>query len=163
RLYDVFFSLCGLVLLSPLFVLLGALVKIADGGDIFYRQARVGRGGREFLIYKFRTMVSAAEQVGLSVTKNGDARVTRIVRILRKLQLNEDYAAHANLLSDTWIILQTLCPYWAGVSVCYGIILAASFWLSHQLIYDFAPGGHSTLQFGRELWVALALQLLCLT
>src|SRR5207302_10872666 len=83
RLYDVFFSFCGLVLFSPLLVVIGTLVKIADGGDIFYRQVRVGRGGWEFLIYKFRTMVAAAGETGPCVTKDGDARITRVGRILR--------------------------------------------------------------------------------
>ncbi len=243
RLYDVCLSFCGLALLSPLFVVIGALVKLADGGPIFYRQARVGRGGRQFLICKFRTMVVPAEQTGPSLTKSGDARVTRIGRILRqtkldelpqlwnvfkgdmslvgprpevpcyvqhytpeqrailllkpgitdlaslcfreeeallgnaddleqfyirhclprKLQLNRDYAQRANLFSDTWIILQTICPYWAGVLACYGIILAASFWLSCALIFNFAPLPLSALAFSRDLAVALALQLASLT
>src|SRR6266446_3527741 len=81
----------------------------------------------------------------------------------RKLQLNQDYVGHANLFSDTWIILQTICPYWIGVLICYGIILAASFSLSCGLIYDFAPLPLSTLQFWRELGMTLALQLVCLT
>lgn len=89
RLYDVVFSFIGLVLLAPLFAVIWALVKITDGGVVFYRQARVGRGGREFWIYKFRTMVPAADQTGPSITKQGDARVTRIGRILRKTKLDE--------------------------------------------------------------------------
>jgi FlaA1/EpsC-like NDP-sugar epimerase len=81
----------------------------------------------------------------------------------RKLRLNQEYAARANLLSDTWIILQTVCPYWAGVLACYGIILMASFGLSYELIYDFRPAGLSATQFWRELGGALALQMMCLT
>ena len=83
--------------------------------------------------------------------------------IPRKLRLNQEYAERANLFSDTWIILQTVCPYWASVLVCYGSILAASFWFSYKLIYDFAPLPLSTFQFWRELSLALALQLACLT
>jgi len=71
RLYDIVFSLAGLVALSPAFLLIGALIKIADGGDIFYRQIRIGLQGRPFRICKFRTMVPAAEQVGPFVTKDG--------------------------------------------------------------------------------------------
>jgi FlaA1/EpsC-like NDP-sugar epimerase len=81
----------------------------------------------------------------------------------RKLRLNADYAGRANLFSDTWIILQTICPYWTGVLVGYGIILAVSFWLSCGLIYNFAPLPLSALQFWRELCLTLALQLACLT
>ena len=243
RFYDIVFSLAGLVALSPAFLLIGALIKIADGGDIFYRQIRIGLQGRPFRICKFRTMVPAAEQVGPFVTKDGDARVTWIGRILRrtkldelpqlwnvltgemslvgprpevpryvqhytaeqrdilrckpgitdlaslcfrdeevllgnadnleefyiqqcmprKLALNREYAERANLLSDTWIIVRTVCPYWIGVLATYGIILAASFWLSCQLAYDFVPPAMSALQFWREISVVLALQLACLT
>src|SRR5687767_10758028 len=89
RLYDLFFSCCGLIVLSPLFALIAATIKIADGGDIFYRQVRVGLNGKPFRIYKFRTMVPAADQVGPAVTKDGDARITWIGRILRKTKLDE--------------------------------------------------------------------------
>ncbi|MBU6399996.1 MAG: sugar transferase, partial [Verrucomicrobia bacterium] len=83
--------------------------------------------------------------------------------IPRKLQLNREYAERANLLSDTWIILQTICPYWAGVLVCYGIILTLSFWLSYELIDDFSSAGFSAAQFRRELAAVIAVQLGCLT
>jgi len=84
RLYDIVFSLAGLVALSPAFLLIGALIKIADGGDF-----STGKYGSVFrddhsAICKFRTMVPAAEQVGPFVTKDGDARVTWIGRILRR-------------------------------------------------------------------------------
>src|SRR2546425_604082 len=89
RLYDLFFSCCGLVVLSPLFLVIAAVVKLADGGSIFYRQIRVGLRGQPFLICKFRTMVSRADQAGPFVTKDGDARVTWIGRMLRKTKLDE--------------------------------------------------------------------------
>src|SRR2546427_8148635 len=88
-LYDLIFACCGLVVLSPLFLLIAALVKIADGGPILYRQIRVGLHGRPFRICKFRSMVSATEQAGPFVTKNGDTRITWIGRILRKTKLDE--------------------------------------------------------------------------
>src|SRR5207248_6715401 len=69
----------------------------------------------------------------------------------------------ANLLSDTWIIVRTVCPYWIGVVVTYGIILATSFWLSSQLIYDFAVPATRKLQFWGQISAVLALQLGCLT
>src|SRR5213592_852219 len=84
RLYDLAFSLGGLVVLSPLFLLIAALIKITDGGDVFYWQIRIGLWGRPFRICKFRTMISTAEQAGPAVTKQGDARITWIGRILRK-------------------------------------------------------------------------------
>src|SRR6185503_6831196 len=89
RLYDLFFSCCGLIVLSPLFALIAVIIKIADGGNIFYRQVRVGLNGKPFRIYKFRTMVPEADQFGPSVTKDGDARITWIGRILRKTKVDE--------------------------------------------------------------------------
>jgi hypothetical protein len=83
--------------------------------------------------------------------------------IPRKLRLNREYAARANLLSDTWIIVQTLCPYWAGVLGVYGILLSASFCLAYAVIHDFRTPGLPAFQFARELSVALALQLACLS
>src|SRR6185369_1766519 len=59
--------------------------------------------------------------------------------IPRKLKLNREYAESSSLVSDTWIIMRTLCPYWVGVVATYGILLVLSYWLSYQLVYDFAP------------------------
>src|SRR5688572_4472501 len=89
RVYDVVFSCCGLILLSPVFLLIALFVKITDGGKIFYWQTRIGRYGRPFRICKFRTMVPEADQIGPSVTKDGDARITKIGRILRRTKLDE--------------------------------------------------------------------------
>jgi lipopolysaccharide/colanic/teichoic acid biosynthesis glycosyltransferase len=89
RLYDLFFSGAGLFVLSPLFLVLGVMVKCADGGPVFYRQVRVGRGGRPFRIVKFRSMVVDAERLGISVTRDGDPRITRVGRFLRKSKLDE--------------------------------------------------------------------------
>src|SRR5687767_15299715 len=83
RLFDIFFAGAGLVLTSPLLVVLGALVKLHDGGPVLFRQQRVGRGGGFFWIYKFRTMVVNAEKLGLGITKGGDARITPVGRFLR--------------------------------------------------------------------------------
>lgn len=240
RIFDLCFSFIGLMLLSPLFVIIGILVKV-DGGDVFYRQVRIGQGGREFMICKFRSMVRAAEGAGPSVTKDGDVRITWVGRILRKakldelpqlwnvlkgdmslvgprpevpryvrhytpeqrqvlrlkpgitdlaslcfrneeallanaenveefyiqhciprkLRLNQDYAKSANLLSDIWIILQTICPYWATVMTCYGALLGSSFWLSYELTYDSGLPYPAT-PFWSELAVVLGLQLGCL-
>lgn len=239
RVYDAFLSFVGLVLLSPLFLLIALLVKLADGGPVFYRQKRIGQYGFPFFILKFRTMVPGAEKLGLSITSNGDWRITRVGRFLRKtkldevpqlwnvlcgemslvgprpevpryvelytpeqrvilrykpgitdlaslrfreeesllrageaaeqfyveqcvprkLQLNEEYARKANLLTDTWIILQTLCPYWVGVLGLYAFILAGSFWLSCALITNFHVTGR---QFVQQLPLVTGLQLICL-
>jgi len=89
RFYDLFFSIVGLALLSPLFLLIAFLVKCSDGGPVFFRQSRVGLRGRIFSIWKFRTMIVDAESTGASVTRGGDSRITPIGRILRKLKADE--------------------------------------------------------------------------
>lgn len=89
RLFDLFSSVVGLLVLSPLLLLLAVLVKASDGGSVFFRQLRIGQDGSPFHIVKFRTMVQNAEQFGLSVTRDGDARITRVGRFLRKTKLDE--------------------------------------------------------------------------
>jgi lipopolysaccharide/colanic/teichoic acid biosynthesis glycosyltransferase len=239
RLYDFFFSFCGLIVLSPLLAVISVLIKICDGGKIFYWQTRIGLHGRPFRICKFRTMVPGSDQIGPSVTKHGDARITWVGHILRKtkldelpqlwnvlmgdmslvgprpevpcyvqhytaeqreilrlkpgitdmatlcfrdeesllrnteyleqfyvqqciprkLRLNREYAETANLLSDTWVIIRTLCPYWVGVLATYGILLAVSYWVSYQLIYDFAPPAMPKVEFLSGLFTGIAMQL----
>ncbi|MCG3148791.1 MAG: hypothetical protein PCFJNLEI_02238 [Verrucomicrobiae bacterium] len=89
RVFDFSLAAIGLLVLSPVLLVLALLVKISDGGPSFYRQQRVGQGGQLFWIWKFRTMIVNAERQGLGVTKDGDARITRIGRWLRKSKLDE--------------------------------------------------------------------------
>jgi lipopolysaccharide/colanic/teichoic acid biosynthesis glycosyltransferase len=89
RIYDVCFAALGLVVLSPLFLVIALLVKLADGGAVFYRQERVGQFGTLFWIWKFRTMAGDAVQQGIGLTKGGDARITPLGRWLRKAKLDE--------------------------------------------------------------------------
>ena len=89
RTFDLLFAAAGLVLLAPFGLVLGLLVKLSDGGPVFYGQTRVGQFGKSFRIWKFRTMVMNADSLGLSITKDGDPRITRIGRILRKTKLDE--------------------------------------------------------------------------
>ena len=89
RLYDILLSTVGLVLLCPVLLLLCILVKAGDGGPIFYRQRRVGRGGELFGIWKFRTMIVDADKKGLGITKGGDSRITPVGRFLRRFKLDE--------------------------------------------------------------------------
>ena len=89
RAFDLTCSALGLVLLSPTFAVIALAVKLGDGGPVFYRQHRVGRFGQRFWIWKFRTMVVDAERKGLQVTRDGDPRITRIGRFLRKAKLDE--------------------------------------------------------------------------
>src|SRR6478672_6127594 len=89
RVYDACFAVLGLILLSPLLVLIALMVKLGDRGSVFYRQKRIGQYGVPFLIIKFRTMVPDADKRGLSITSNGDRRITRVGRLLRKTKLDE--------------------------------------------------------------------------
>jgi lipopolysaccharide/colanic/teichoic acid biosynthesis glycosyltransferase len=89
RLFDICFASWGLVVLSPAFLALAILVKLADRGPVLFRQQRVGQGGRLFWILKFRSMVVKAEQLGPSITKDGDPRITRVGRFMRKTKLDE--------------------------------------------------------------------------
>ena len=226
----------GLLILMPAGLVLGLLVKLADGGPIFYAQTRIGRFGRPFRIRKFRSMVVNADQMSAAVTKDEDPRITWIGRFLRKskldelpqlwnvlvgemsfvgprpevpryverytpeqreilnykpgitdlatlrfrneeallrgaadvegfylryclpkkIELNRQYAERAGFFQDLWIILQTLCPYWVGVLVIYGLALAASFWLCYELRSDFQMAGREYDEFRRCLpWMVL--------
>ena len=89
RLFDVVVSGCGLLLLSPLFVLCALLVKFTSKGPVFFRQERMGRNGRPFQILKFRSMVQEAPTLGGALTTGHDPRVTKVGAVLRKLKLDE--------------------------------------------------------------------------
>lgn len=89
RIYDVVLSAAGLLVLTPLLLIITLLVKLSDGGPVFFRQQRVGKGGRLFSIWKFRTMVVNADQLGRSVTAGNDPRITPVGRWLRKTKCDE--------------------------------------------------------------------------
>jgi len=89
RLFDIIFSLLGLTILSPFLFAFSILIKKEDGGSVFYRGVRVGRYGKPFRIYKFRTMVVNAENIGGPSTADDDPRITRIGKFIRKYKLDE--------------------------------------------------------------------------
>ena len=89
RLFDVILSFVGLSLLLPLFMLIAVFIKLDSKGPIFYRGERVGRFGKPFKIYKFRTMVANADKLGGPSTAADDARLTTIAGFLKKYQLDE--------------------------------------------------------------------------
>jgi len=88
RAFDVFCAVTGLLLLSPLFCMIAMAIKLDDGGPVFFRQIRVGRNFRPFLLCKFRSMVAGVEQGGL-LTFPSDSRLTRVGRWLRRYKLDE--------------------------------------------------------------------------
>lgn len=79
----------GMLVLMPLGLMLALVIKLSDGGPVLYGHERVGRGGRPFRLWKFRSMVPNADRVGPAVTRDGDPRVTRIGRWLRRTKLDE--------------------------------------------------------------------------
>ncbi len=89
RLIDIGFAIVALLVLSPLFLLIGIVIVLEDQGGPFYGGWRVGEGGRRFRIWKFRTMVANADRLGGAITTAGDSRVTRVGSFLRKTKLDE--------------------------------------------------------------------------
>jgi len=87
---DYFLAVAGFIVLMPVFITVAVLIKFDSKGPVVYTQVRVGRNGRNFNIYKFRTMVQNAEaETGPVISSNEDSRVTKIGRILRKLHIDE--------------------------------------------------------------------------
>jgi len=89
RVFDIVCSLSGLLVLSPVLLLLAVTIKLGSQGPIFYRGQRVGRYGKSFRIFKFRSMVTNAEQIGGSSTGDRDPRITNIGLFMRKCKLDE--------------------------------------------------------------------------
>lgn len=89
RLFDLIFSLLGLLLLSPFFVVISLIIRLYDNGAVFYKAPRIGRNGKTFKMLKFRSMVLNADKIGPSSTTSSDPRITPIGRFLRKTKLDE--------------------------------------------------------------------------
>ncbi len=104
RLFDILFSLIGLVLLSPMFILLSLFIKIESQGPIFYRQVRVGRNEKLFRIHKFRSMFIDADKKGLAITVGKDPRITRVGEYIRKFKCDEFAQLIDVLLGDMSLV-----------------------------------------------------------
>jgi lipopolysaccharide/colanic/teichoic acid biosynthesis glycosyltransferase len=89
RLFDLVMAVLGLMLLFPVLLLVALLIKLDSPGPIFFRQERIGKQLRPFVIYKFRTMTLDASRKGGLITVGADPRITRIGRILRKMKIDE--------------------------------------------------------------------------
>lgn len=89
RFFDILFSLLGILLLSPVFIILYVFIRLESKGGGFYRQRRVGRYGRDFYVYKFRSMRVGADKQGLITVGGCDPRITRIGYFIRKYKLDE--------------------------------------------------------------------------
>jgi lipopolysaccharide/colanic/teichoic acid biosynthesis glycosyltransferase len=89
RLFDILFSFLGLLITSPILLLVAITIKLDSRGPVFYRGERTGKKGKPFRIFKFRTMVENAERIGGPSTASDDPRLTRIGNFLKKYQIDE--------------------------------------------------------------------------
>lgn len=89
RLFDITFSSLGLIILSPLLIIIALIIKLESKGPVLYKGIRVGRHGKPFKVYKFRSMVANAEDLGGPSTPADDPRLTKIGKFLKKYQLDE--------------------------------------------------------------------------
>ena len=89
RVFDVIVSLIMLIILLPVFIILGIAIKIDSKGPVFFRQKRITQYGKTFRIFKFRTMVNNAEKLGTQVTVGNDSRITRVGSFIRNCRLDE--------------------------------------------------------------------------
>ena len=89
RVFDIVASAILLVILLPVFLVLAVAIKLDSPGPVFYRQVRVTQYGKEFRIFKFRSMVTNADKIGTQVTVGNDSRITRVGKLIRKYRLDE--------------------------------------------------------------------------
>lgn len=89
RLFDIVASGCGLIVLSPLFLILAIWIKLDSKGPVFYKQIRVGRNNKEFKLFKFRSMRVGSDKKGLITVGERDPRITRSGYFIRKYKLDE--------------------------------------------------------------------------
>ena len=88
RLFDIFFSFIGIIIMCPIFLIISILIKISSGYPILFRQDRVGRDGKIFSLIKFRTM-DISRDSNMTITVQGDMRITKIGQFLRRYKLDE--------------------------------------------------------------------------
>lgn len=89
RFFDLLFTVLGLIILSPLFLIVAIWIKLDSNGPVFYRQTRVGRNSKDFKLLKFRSMVTDADKNGLITVGGRDPRVTQSGYFIRKYKLDE--------------------------------------------------------------------------
>ena len=89
RTFDIIASGCGLLVLSPLFIILAIWIKLDSRGPVFYKQIRVGQYNKDFMLYKFRSMRVGSDKKGLITVGNRDSRITRSGYFIRKYKLDE--------------------------------------------------------------------------
>jgi len=89
RCFDLFFSIVGIIILSPVFIVIAIVIALESKGGVIYRQTRVGRNNKDFNLFKFRTMFVDSDKKGLLTVGKKDARITKAGYILRQTKLDE--------------------------------------------------------------------------
>lgn len=90
RIMDLLASIFGIIILSPILIIISLAIKFTSKGPVFFKQERLGKNGEVFKIIKFRTMINKAEEVGTGIkTFAGDPRITKVGNVLRKTSLDE--------------------------------------------------------------------------
>ena len=89
RIFDVIMAIFGLLVLSPIFLIIAIAIKLDSKGPVFFKQIRVGLEGKEFKIFKFRTMITDAEKQGMQITVGKDSRITKVGSFIRKCKIDE--------------------------------------------------------------------------
>lgn len=90
RLSDIILSVIGIVVLSPLLIIISICIKITSKGPVIFKQKRIGKDGKVFDIYKFRSMIVGAENMGTGVySKKGDNRITKVGKVIRATSIDE--------------------------------------------------------------------------
>lgn len=183
RIMDVIVAVTSIVVLFPSFMIITLLIKLTSRGPILYKQCRVGRGGKEFVIYKFRTMVNDAEDNDAVWAVKDDPRITRFGRWLRKLRLDEMPQLFNVLRGEMSIIgprperpefvrkLSEDIPFynyrhivkpgitgWAQVKYCYACSVEGSL---QKLQYDLYGVRYASVEYDievlfRTMWVMLS-------
>ncbi len=104
RVFDLVFSLVAMVVFSPVFIAIALIIKTTSKGNIFFKQERVGKFGKPFIIYKFRSMISDAEEAGPALSSKEDERITKIGKFLRKTHLDEIPQFYNVVIGDMSIV-----------------------------------------------------------
>lgn len=89
RIFDFVVSLFGVIIISPILLIVAIAIKVDSKGNVLFLQKRVGKKGNPFYIYKFRTMVTDAERLGKQITVGKDNRITKVGALLRKYKIDE--------------------------------------------------------------------------
>lgn len=89
RLFDIVLSILGCIVLSPILLILSIWIKLDSKGPVFYKQVRVGKNGKDFILYKYRSMKTGSDKKGLLTVGGNDSRITRSGTFIRKFKLDE--------------------------------------------------------------------------